>query len=193
MLELAVLGLLHEASMHGYELRKRLHEALGTIRAFSCGSLYPTLRRLLRAGLIEEETDGQSRGRRSRRVYRITAGGRARFRELVEDCGPQVCQDDAFGVRLAFFSLTPAHIRLRILESRRRRVEQRLEGLRAALSGTGERLDCYTRALHRLGLDNSEREVVWLDELIEYEWAEQAALCGGHSRGVRPQRDQRPH
>ena len=46
MLEIAVLGLLNESPMHGYELRKRLADLLGTFRAFSYGSLYPTLRKL---------------------------------------------------------------------------------------------------------------------------------------------------
>ncbi|MGV7904501.1 PadR family transcriptional regulator, partial [Mycobacterium kansasii] len=45
MLELAVLGLLHDSPMHGYEIRKRLTELLGPFRAFSYGSLYPALRR----------------------------------------------------------------------------------------------------------------------------------------------------
>ena len=57
MLEFAILGLLHEAPMHGYVLRKRLHETLGTFRTFSYGSLYPTLRRLQRAGFIAEDAD----------------------------------------------------------------------------------------------------------------------------------------
>ena len=51
MLEIAVLGLLSESPMHGYELRKQLATSLGTFRAFSYGSLYPTLRRLQEAGL----------------------------------------------------------------------------------------------------------------------------------------------
>lgn len=46
MLELAILGLLLESPMHGYELRKRLTGLLGAFRAFSYGSLYPTLRRM---------------------------------------------------------------------------------------------------------------------------------------------------
>jgi hypothetical protein len=44
VLELAVLGLLHETPMHGYELRKRLNSVLGAFRAFGYGSLYPCLR-----------------------------------------------------------------------------------------------------------------------------------------------------
>ena len=48
MLELAVLGLLHESPLHGYELRQRLKATLGSFRAFSYGSLYPTLSRMTR-------------------------------------------------------------------------------------------------------------------------------------------------
>ena len=46
MLDFAVLGLLYEAPMHGYELRKQLGTRLGGFRAFSYGSLYPALRRI---------------------------------------------------------------------------------------------------------------------------------------------------
>ncbi|MFD0657232.1 PadR family transcriptional regulator [Thermocatellispora tengchongensis] len=55
VLELAVLGSLHETPLHGYELRKRLNALLGMFRAFSYGSLYPCLRSLLNDGLIVEE------------------------------------------------------------------------------------------------------------------------------------------
>ena len=82
MLEFAILGLLHEAPMHGYVLRKRLHETLGTLRTFSYGSLYPTLRKLLRAGyLVEEldEADDRAWSRRGRRVYKLTAEGKERL------------------------------------------------------------------------------------------------------------------
>jgi DNA-binding PadR family transcriptional regulator len=179
MLELAILGLLYEAPVHGYELRKQLSLRLGGLRVFSYGSLYPALRRLTRAGLIAEDAgpaDGaqDSQGlwsRRARRVYRITAEGKERFAELLADSGPQSFDDDGFGVHLAFFSRTPAETRMRILEGRRRAVEERREGLRAALARAGEQIDRYTRELHQLGLDTTEREVRWLNELIQQERA----------------------
>ena len=178
VLEFAILGLLHEAPMHGYELRKRLYDLLGTLRAFSYGSLYPTLRRLLRAGLIVEETPEESEqtrtwNRRARRVYKLTAEGKERFATLLADAGPQTWDDEGFGVHMAFFSRTPAEIRMRILEGRRRRVEERREGLRASMARAGEQIDRYTRELHRLGLEASEREVRWLNELIAEEQREQ--------------------
>ena len=52
MLELAVLGLLKEQQLHGYELKKRLTEALGPFSSVSFGSLYPALNRLEAAGAV---------------------------------------------------------------------------------------------------------------------------------------------
>ncbi|MGH3612260.1 MAG: PadR family transcriptional regulator [Pseudonocardia sp.] len=178
MLELAILGLLHEAPVHGYELRKQLGLRLGGLGVFSYGSLYPALRRLTRAGLIMEDPEQPapepgSWSRRARRVYRITAEGKERFAELLSGCGSRRWDDETFGVHLAFFSRTPAEARMRILEGRRRCVEERREGLRSTLSRAGEQIDRYTRELHQLGLDTTEREVRWLNELIANERAEQ--------------------
>ncbi|MDQ3106765.1 MAG: PadR family transcriptional regulator, partial [Actinomycetota bacterium] len=53
MLELAILGLLQEQELHGYELKKRLGETLGPFSGASFGSLYPALRRLEAAGAVK--------------------------------------------------------------------------------------------------------------------------------------------
>jgi DNA-binding PadR family transcriptional regulator len=53
MLELAILGLLKELPLHGYELKKRLNGSLGHLWGVSYGSLYPALARLEKVGAIE--------------------------------------------------------------------------------------------------------------------------------------------
>lgn len=175
MLEIAVLGLLHESPMHGYELRKRLATLLGTFRAFSFGSLYPTLRRLSEAGWISEEAPIEAaagtapRGRRRKRVYRLTADGKEHLAQLLAAVGPDAFDNEGFGARLAFFAQTRSDIRLQVLEGRRRRVEEQRDGMRNAFARTGARLDRYTRELHEHGLESVDREVRWLTELIEHE------------------------
>lgn len=173
VLELAVLGLLHRAPMHGYELRQRLYTVLGAFRALSYGSLYPCLHELQAAGLIaadQDETKTRSRaGRRSLKVYRLTADGKERLQELLGEGGPAAWEDDGFGVHFAFFGQTRADVRLRILEGRRSRLEERMEAIRAAFTRTRERVDSYTLELHRHGLESVEREVRWLNELIASE------------------------
>ncbi len=179
MLEFAVLGLLNESPMHGYELRKRLNAILGTFRAFSYGSLYPTLRRMREAGWIAEEAPDPRAaapaltGRRGKVVYKLTAEGKERLADLLAEAGPAAYDDDGFGVHFAFFAQTDAEVRMRILEGRRRRIEERRDGLRAALARTRERLDRYTLELQEHGLEAVEREVRWLNELIASERAEQ--------------------
>jgi DNA-binding PadR family transcriptional regulator len=145
---------------------------LGAFRAFGYGSLYPCLKQLLAEGLIAEEPPpGTARpvGRRSKIVYRLTADGKERLQELLAESGPAAWEDDGFGVHFAFFGQTRADIRLRILEGRRSRLEERLDGFRGALARTRERLDSYTLELHRHGLESVEREVRWLNELIASE------------------------
>ncbi|GAA2511885.1 PadR family transcriptional regulator [Pilimelia columellifera] len=178
MLELAILGLLQETPMHGYELRKELGAKLGAFRAaISYGTLYPTLRRMRDAGWIAETPPAASAGpldsaltsKRSRVVYRITAEGKERFADRLCAAGPETYDDPGFGVHFTFFARTDTATRLRILEGRRRRVEERREGLRNVLSRAASRLDAYTLELQRHGLDACEREVRWLEELIANE------------------------
>jgi DNA-binding PadR family transcriptional regulator len=188
VLELAVLGSLHETPLHGYELRKRLNALLGMFRAFSYGSLYPCLRQLLADGLIAEDPLDQRAsgnaaqgprdnalpltGRRSKIVYKLTAEGKERLQDLLTQAGPSSWEDESFGVHFAFFRHTEAEVRLRILEGRRSRLEERLDGVRTALARTRERLDSYTLELQRHGLESVEREVRWLNELIDTERAQ---------------------
>jgi DNA-binding PadR family transcriptional regulator len=170
-LELAVLGLLHESPLHGYELRKRLNLLLGWGRLLSYGSLYPALKRLLRAGLINEvtaTTPGVSR--RQRIVYQITVAGRQYFGEQITDPGPAAWEDDSFNMRFAFFSRTDAEVRLRILEGRLSRLQERLDRARhSGRGGNGD--DRYLSELRRHSIESVEREVTWLTDLINAERA----------------------
>ena len=182
-LDMAVLGLLHESPMHGYELRKRVNALLGWGRVLSYGTLYPCLKQLMRSGLIAPETAPEGgealglTGRRARIVYTLTAEGKERFASLLAQSGPSAWDDESFDVHFAFFSRTDAQTRVRILEGRRNRLEERLEGVRAALARTRERVDSYTLELQQHGLESVEREVRWLTELIDTERA------GGRSGG----------
>ncbi|MFI9103945.1 PadR family transcriptional regulator [Streptomyces fildesensis] len=176
ILEFAVLGLLRESPMHGYELRKRLNTSLGVFRAFSYGSLYPCLKTLVAQGWLIEETvpdvdplAAPLVGRRAKIVYRLTTAGKEHFEELLAHSGPDAWEDEHFAARFAFFGQTSRDVRMRVLEGRRSRLEERLDKMRASLVRTRERLDDYTLELQRHGMESVEREVRWLNELIETE------------------------
>ena len=52
LLDLAVLSLLRNGEMHGYQIRKSLAETAGPLFQFSFGSLYPALARLEERGAV---------------------------------------------------------------------------------------------------------------------------------------------
>ena len=195
MLEIAVLGLLKEQPLHGYELKKRLSDTLGFLWGVSYGSLYPALRRLEREGAIEVVAEplalappiaatgsvkgdlaaarhGAPRGpkpsRRTRKAYRITPAGVARFEELLLADDPHADEDKEFALKLAFCSELPAPARIELLERRRVALLTRLNQSRRA---TATRNDRYSRSLAEHRTRSTQRDLEWVDGLLEAERA----------------------
>lgn len=206
MLELAILGLLQEQELHGYELKKRLGETLGPFSGASFGSLYPALRRLEANGAVKAVEAREAaparttpmtgslggelaafRARRGattaagrgRKVYGITERGQELFEELL--AADAASDDDrTFTLKLAFARFLPGEARLRLLERRRAHLVERLARARAAfperetddrLAGRARKtpLDRYRRSLLEHTNETTERDISWLDRLIEAE------------------------
>ena len=168
MLELAILGLLKERAMHGYQLKKRLSETLGSFWQVSYGSLYPTLRRLQAETAVEMIFPREEVGRR-KNVYRITAKGEDLFAELLERAGAEASEDNGFSVRFAFFKYLKPETRIRLLERRRAYLEGRFSDLKQSMAAYRERIDGYTMSLMNHQLAATETDIRWLDDLIAAE------------------------
>jgi DNA-binding PadR family transcriptional regulator len=199
VLELAILGLLKEQELHGYELKKRLTETLGPFSSVSFGSLYPALARLEAAGAVKaveahavppaipmtgslggEAAAWRARaaaaGRRggagagrARKVYGITERGHQLFDELLAAESASADDDRSFNLKLAFARYLPAEARLGMLERRRAHLVERLARARSAIRSRRERLDEYSRSLMEHGTEATERDISWLDRLIAKE------------------------
>jgi DNA-binding PadR family transcriptional regulator len=168
VLDLAVLGLLKEAPMSGYELKKQLTVKLGAFWRVSFGSLYPCLKRLAAEGALEVQEESRHTSRK-KHVYRLTERGNELFHELLETADLHDLEQDRFPLRLAFFRYLRPEARLDQLERRRGYVQERLADLRASLRAARDRMDAYTLELMDHGLDEREREIAWLDRLIAAE------------------------
>ena len=199
MLELAILGLLKEQELHGYELKKRLGEALGPLSSVSFGSLYPALNRLEAAGAVKavEANEGTStpipmtgslggelaafrarraatRGSRGKKVYGITERGHTLFEELLAAESQSDTDDRGFNLKLAFARYLPAEARIGLLERRRAQLVERLARLRASVRSGRERLDQYSQSLIEHSTQTTERDISWLDDLIQKERQEES-------------------
>jgi hypothetical protein len=87
----------------------------------------------------------------------------------MSDSGPASWEDENFTMRFALFSRTDAAVRMRILEGRRSRLQERLDRARATADRGHDR---YVTELQRHTLESMEREVRWLTELIDAEHGE---------------------
>jgi DNA-binding PadR family transcriptional regulator len=168
LLELAILGLLKEQTMHGYQLSKRLADTLGAFWKVSYGSLYPALKRLEREGAVESVFPRDEVGRR-KNVYRVTEKGEELFYELLQEAGQESWEDNRFRVRLAFFKYLKPETRLRLLEKRRAYLEDRLSEIKTSLRNARERIDNYTLSLMEHGREATQQDIAWLDDLIRAE------------------------
>ena len=194
MLELAILGLLKEQELHGYELKKRLSETLGPLSSVSFGSLYPALNRLEAAGAVKaveanagaapvpmtgslggelaafRARRGTARGSgRARKVYGITERGERLFDELLAAESQGGEDDRSFNLKLAFARHLPPEARIGLFERRRAHLVERLAQARTSVRAGRERLDSYTRSLVEHSTETTERDISWLDQLIAAE------------------------
>lgn len=169
--------------MHGYELRKQLGAMLGPFWQVSWGSLYPTLRRLAKAGAVEKlaeppsgrpgrpgksaKTSGLTAGRR-KTVYRITPRGEEIFTAMLGETAAAV-DAEHFTLKLAFFRYMAPEARIALLERRRAYLQEKLAQFKANLADYKERIDSYTLSLQNHGMAATERDIAWVDELITKE------------------------
>jgi DNA-binding PadR family transcriptional regulator len=186
-LDLAVLGLLKERPMHGYELRKQLGGMLGPLWQVSWGSLYPSLRRLARDGAVAVAAEaarpraraskagkaGLGAGRR-RTVYEITDKGDAVFSGMLEEAAPAV-DEEHFALKLAFFRYLRPESRIALLERRRAYLQDKLAQFRSNLRTYRERMDGYALSLQNHDMAVTENDIRWIDELITKEIGPQGA------------------
>ena len=200
MIDLAILGLLDEQDLHGYELKKQLAELVGARSGISFGSLYPALARLEKAGAVKAveahtadatipmtgalsgeiaafraKIGRPAEGRRTKKVYGITEVGRRRLGELLVD---DSTDDRTFAVQVAFCHTLLPEQRLALFDRRRTVLERRLAE-RSRVSGG--RTDTYRSSLREHDTRTITHDLAWIDELIGAARAELAASGGSET------------
>jgi DNA-binding PadR family transcriptional regulator len=170
----AVLGLLMDRPMHGYDLKAALSPALPRERRVNDGVLYPLLRRMEAEGLLSGRAVPGSGGRQ-RIVYRPTAAGRREFTRWLE--GPDDEEDE---VTYDFLVGHPFLTKLLFLS--RLEPDAAAEKVAAQVVASGEKLreferirdgmvargvDHYRIEVLELGIAQQRERVRWLRRLLK--------------------------
>lgn len=152
--------------MHGYEIRRRLSTTLGPFWTMSFGSLYPCLKRLRRAEMVNERPAEESRSRRCT-TYEITPDGERFFFDQLERGAAY--DTDRFRLRFAFFRYLPRDARIGLLERRKAYISEKLEEFSESLRNATQRIDQYSLSLIEHQTDVARQDIVWLEGLIDQE------------------------
>jgi DNA-binding PadR family transcriptional regulator len=163
-LEYALLGLIGDHPMSGYDLHRLFATTPLAHFSSSPGAIYPALRRLAQRGLLSAELD-RTREARPRRVYVLTAEGEAALQTLARQ---QVTREEVVRfpelrlLRFAFAEkrLTPAEV-VTYLEGWRTVIAAYLEELRPYLTPPGG-MPRHGRLSLEYGLTGFESELTWI-------------------------------
>jgi DNA-binding PadR family transcriptional regulator len=198
MLDMAILGLLEERDLHGYEIRRQLRDNLGILANVSFGSIYPALTRLEKAEAVmatEGPTDpgaktsassstpptGSLSGElavlrarrhspsRSRRGKKVYRITEKGRLYFTELLAEGGAVDDARS-----FGLRLAFARHLAPQARLALLERRralLVQRLAEVESTNPDLDVYARSVVQHTADSVARDITWLDQLIAAERA----------------------
>ena len=82
--EVLILGVLAREASYGYQIIKRVNEESDGLFAWQEGTIYPILHKLEKSGLVRPQWQEADTGRQ-RKYYYITAGGRQRLKQGVDE------------------------------------------------------------------------------------------------------------
>ena len=163
----ALLGLLAQRPMHGYELKNAFEEAVGTLWELNIGQIYNTLRLLERDGLVEMQGEEQEGRGPPRKVYGVTQAGRQELAQwLVEPVRQPRRLKDEFYVKLVFTRLGGGDVDALIWNQRQAylQVLRQLNDLRAEVDPIH---DPFAAVLLEGGTLHLEADLRWLDRCEE--------------------------
>jgi DNA-binding PadR family transcriptional regulator len=161
-----ILGALQERPRSGYDIKAFTDNSTRHFWATSYGQLYPELKRLLDAGLIEAED--QPTGSRQRTLYRLTALGEKALADWVSDTEIKPCElRDEMLVRLFFSDTVPLETRIalaRSMAARHRAMAGNLCKKPDALRAKAQTNPMHGEVL-QFGIDLHEHMADWYERL----------------------------
>jgi DNA-binding PadR family transcriptional regulator len=164
-LRFGILGLLAEQPLHGYEVKQRFEDMFGGVWDLNIGSVYQSLQRLERDGLVQPVGDRGDRGRQS---YRATAAGISALQEWLEDPSwqPQLLRDELY-VKMLLLARDGNGKLARLLQRQRHLYLQHLRDLAEQQKEARAKGRAQLALVYLAGRLHIEADLKWLDACVE--------------------------
>lgn len=162
----AMLGILAERDLHGYELKSSFDEKVGEFWSLNYGQIYSTLDRLEKDDLVTHDRQAQDK-RPDRKIYSITRKGRKELDEWLSEPVHRVrALRDEFFVKLVFMDKDNPGPVLELIEKQKAlylKQMNRLTHQKVEFKKKGKAPDALTtELLMDAGLFHAEADIKWL-------------------------------
>lgn len=161
-----ILGMLSREPRSGYEIKAAVDNTTRFFWAASYGQIYPELKRLSEAKLVEG-IDSPTGGRK-RTVYAITADGEAELKDWLRK-PPQIAEMREEGLLKLFFAgvLKPAEAieTLRAMRARRLELTEQLRAIEPQKAASTDVEDPYPLMVLRAGIEFNEWFAEWCERM----------------------------
>lgn len=158
-----ILGMVSREPRSGYEIKALVDDSTRFFWAASYGQIYPELRRLSEAGLVEGSA--APRGERKRTVYAITDAGGAALHEWLRQPPRTYEMRDEGLLKLFFAGVLPPEEAVKIVRAMRERHLSMLDRLRAIEPKALEKEDPYPLLVLRGGIEFNEWFAGWAERM----------------------------
>lgn len=153
-----ILGLLMHHSLSGYDIKHKLETIFSYFYNASYGTIYPTLSKMEKEGLITKQSVIQE-GKPNKNVYTITEEGEHKFKAYmyspVED---NEFKSDAM-TRLFFGEFVDTEVMVGVLETYLVRTKSGLESLRKLYADCQSEMSPTQEICIQIGISNSESQL----------------------------------
>jgi len=142
-LRYALLGLLTEKPLSGYDLSKTIEESQELFWKASTSQIYRELAKLSEDGFVEVSVE-QQEGRPNKKVYSSTDPGKSAFRTWLMEQSDANINRVEFLVRTFFFDKLPAEEAVEIILAWRRQHEEKLREMENYISAVVDEDEAMT-------------------------------------------------
>jgi DNA-binding PadR family transcriptional regulator len=158
-----ILGMLRNGPRSGYEIKQVVDNSTRFFWAASYGQIYPELRKLAKAGLVEGES--RPTGGRRRTVYRLTDAGLEELRRWLDQPPDRLELRDEGLLKLFFAGAAEPGKAVEIIDAKQRLMEEKLAALREIepYAAAGASSDPFPHLVLRYGLESSEWVIAWCE------------------------------
>jgi DNA-binding PadR family transcriptional regulator len=164
----ALLGLLTQRPMHGYELKSVFEETVGTLWELNIGQVYNTLRLLERDGYVALHSQEQEGRGPPRKVYAITEAGCQELDGWLDEPLRQPRRlKDAFYIKLVFHKLLGLGDVRKLIWKQRQAYLQVLHQINDLRVEADAESDPFSTLLLEGGALHLEADLKWLDRCEE--------------------------